>query len=86
MSKKEREALEQQKAFHAGKRSRIYGSYPNVWAESRVGSTEYWNLYRQSHGVRNPKRVRMGELITRNNNAIRKVLDALAPLAEDDCL
>ena len=80
------EALEQQKGFHASKRSRIYGSDRRVWAESRRGSTEYWNLYRQSHGVSNPKRVRIGELITRNKNAIRTVLDTLAPFAESDDL
>ncbi len=86
MSDKEREALEQQKAFHAAKRSRIYGSDRRVWAESRVGSSEYWNLYRQGHGVRQSKRIRIGELLTRDKSVIRTVLDTLAPFAQDDAL
>ena len=82
----ETEALEQQKLYHASKRNQVFGSDPRVWAESRQGSGEYWHLYRQDHGYKRPKRVRIGELVTRNKNAIRRVLDALAPFAEGDTL
>ena len=82
----ETEALEQQKLYHANKRNQISGSDPRVWAESRRGSGEYWHLYRQDHGFKRPKRVRIGELVTRNKNAIRQVLDVLAPFVEGDTL